>query len=166
MLLAAALTMSFVVPGQAADLSSGNYTLNVDTTLSWGSRYRLSDPDPRIIGVPAGGTAFSVNGDDGNLNFETGLSSNALKATLDVDFAYKNFGVFLRGSGFYDYELEENDRARTPISAEGMDWVGSRAELLDAFAWYKFNVGSGGGTDPRRQRQVLNWGESPSSRAV
>jgi hypothetical protein len=159
MLLAAALTMSFVVPGQAADLSSGNYTLNVDTTLSWGSRYRLSDPDPRIIGVPAGGTAFSVNGDDGNLNFETGLSSNALKATLDVDFAYKNFGVFLRGSGFYDYELEENDRARTPISAEGMDWVGSRAELLDAFAWYKFNVGSGGG-QIRAGNQVLNWGES------
>lgn len=157
--LASVLAMSIAMPGQAADLSSGNYTLNVDTTLSWGSRYRLADPDPRLIGLPAGGTAFSVNGDDGNLNFDTGIDSNALKATVDIDFAYRNFGVFLRGSGFYDYELERGDRARTPLSEEALDWVGSRGELLDAFAWFKFRVGNGG-AQVRAGQQVLNWGES------
>jgi len=158
-IVAVLLAMSFAGTGDAADLSSGNYTLNVDTTLSWGSRYRLSDPDMRLIGLPEGGTAYSVNGDDGNLNFDTGMVSNALKATIDIDYAYKNFGVFLRGSGFYDYEYEQGETARTPIPTEGLDWVGSRAELLDAFAWVRFNVGSGGG-QLRAGKQVLNWGES------
>jgi len=154
-----AMVAMFAVPGQAADLSSGNYSLNVDTTLSWGARYRLSDPDPRIIGLPAGGTAFSVNGDDGNLNFDTGIASNAFKATVDVDFAYKNFGFFVRGSGFYDYEYEKGDRARTEIPKEGLDWVGSRAELLDAFAWFKFDI-AGRNAQVRAGQQILNWGES------
>jgi hypothetical protein len=113
----------------------------------------------RLIGLPSGGTAYSVNGDDGNLNFDTGMVSNALKATIDIDYSYKNFGVFLRGSGFYDYEYEQSDRARTPIAPEGLDWVGSRAELLDAFAWFRFNVGNGG-AQIRAGKQVLNWGES------
>ncbi|MDX1582112.1 MAG: DUF1302 domain-containing protein [Thermoanaerobaculia bacterium] len=142
----------------AADLSSGNYTLNVDTTLSWGARYRVSDPDQAIVGIPAGGEAFSVNADDGTLNFD-GLSSNAMKATVDIDYSYSDFGVFLRGTGFYDYELEEEDRERTALSNDALDWSGSRAELLDAFLWYRFDLGSRGG-QIRLGQQVLNWGES------
>jgi hypothetical protein len=157
LLVVAALLFSST-PGEAADLSAGNYTLTMDTTLSWGARYRVSDPDPRIIGLPEGGQAFSVNADDGNLNFR-GLSSNALKLTIDLNYEYSNFGVFLRGSGFYDYELEQRDRLRTPLSEEALDWAGSRAELLDAFAWYRFNLGNGGG-QVRLGNQVLNWGES------
>lgn len=157
--LAAALIVLFTFQGEAADLSSESYTLNVDTTVSWGGRVRVQDTDMRIIGLPSGGKAFSVNGDDGDLNFKNGLSSNTLKATVDLDFAYKNFGVFLRGSGFYDYELEQNDRARTELSSEALDWAGSRAELLDAFAWFKFNAGSHAG-QVRAGQQVLNWGES------
>lgn len=159
LVLAAALTMLVAAQGEAADLSTESYTLNVDTTLSWGGRVRVEDTDMRLIGLPSGGTAYSVNGDDGDLNFENGLSSNTLKATLDVDFAYKNFGVFLRGSGFYDYELEQADRARTELADEALDWAGSRAELLDAFAWFKFNAGSRAG-QVRVGQQVLNWGES------
>ena len=159
MVLAAALMLFVPGSGEAADLSSGDYTLNIDTTLTWGARYRLTDPNRVLIGLPAGGDAFSVNGDDGNLNFSTGLVSNAARATVDVDFAYKNFGVFLRGTGFYDHELEEGDRERTPLSDDALDWVGTRAELLDAFLWYKFRVGGGGG-QIRAGQQVLNWGES------
>ncbi len=157
--LAVASMVVFATPGQAVDLSKGDYTLNLDTTLSWGARYRVSDPDMRLIGLPSGGTAYSVNGDDGNLNFDTGIVSNSIKATIDLDFAYKNFGVFMRGSGFYDFELEEGDRVRTPISADALNWAGSRVELLDAFAWLKFRVGNGAG-QIRAGSQVLNWGES------
>ncbi len=157
--LAVASMVVFVTPGQAVDLSSGNYTLNLDTTISWGARYRVSDRDMRLISTFEGGTAWSVNGDDGNLNFDTGIVSNTLKATIDLDYAYKNFGIFVRGSGFYDFELEDGDRERTPISKEGLDWAGSRTELLDAFAWFKFRVGNGGG-EFRVGNQVLNWGES------
>ena len=157
--LAALLALAFTLPSDAADLSKGNYTLNIDTTVSWGGRYRVEDADQALIGVPSGGTAFSVNGDDGDLNFNNGLGSNTLKATMDLDFGYKDFGVFLRGSGFYDYELMKGDRDRTPLTDEALDWAGNRAELLDAFVWYKFNLGDNGG-QIRAGQQLLNWGES------
>jgi len=157
--LTAVLFALVAAPSEAVDLSSDKVTFVIDTTLSWGFRYRLDDRDKRIIGLTSGGEAFSVNGDDGNLNFDTGLSSNALKATIDVDLRYKNIGAFVRGSGFYDFELESGDLARTELSQEALDWVGSRVELLDAYAWWKFRVGKGGG-QLRGGQQVLNWGES------
>ncbi len=153
------VTMLAALPLAAADLSTDTYKLKVDTTLAWGARYRVQDPDTRLLGLPNGGTAFSVNGDDGNLNFGTGLVSNNLRATIDIDYAYKNFGVFLRGRGAYDHVIENSDTDRTPLSADAKDWVGSRAELLDAFAWLKFKVAQHD-AQLRAGRQVLNWGES------
>lgn len=149
----------FALPVRAADLSTDKYKLKLDTTLAWGSRYRVQDPDKRLLGLPNGGSAFSVNGDDGNLNFGTGLVSNNVRATVEIDFAYRNFGVFVRGKGMYDHLIENSDRDRTPLAGDAQDWVGSRAELLDAFAWYKFNVGDRG-AQVRAGQQVLNWGES------
>jgi hypothetical protein len=152
-------TTLLAMPVGAADLSTDNFKLKLDTTLAWGTRYRVQDPDKRILGLPNGGTAFSVNGDDGNLNFGTGLVSNNLRATVDLDYSYKDFGVFLRGKGFYDHLIENGDRDRTPLARDAQDWVGSRAELLDAFAWYKFKVADHG-AQIRAGQQVLNWGES------
>lgn len=157
-LLAAAM-LALAIPAEGADFSTDRYTLKLDTSLSWGTRFRVEDADRALIGLTSGGTAFSVNGDDGNLNFGTGLASSAFRATLDLDFSYKNFGAFVRGTGFYDYAIEERGTDRTPLSPDAQDWIGSRAELLDAFAWFKFNVGSGGG-QVRLGQQVLNWGES------
>lgn len=161
------LAVLLALPGGAIDLSpqsSSKYRLNLDTTLSWGARWRVQGRDMRLIGLPSGGTAYSVNGDDGNLNFDPGITNNALKATVDVDFAYfasetSSFGVFLRGSAFYDFEVRDGDRERTPLSDPAKDWAGSRAEMLDAYAWWRFQVGSSGG-ELRLGRQVLNWGES------
>ncbi len=166
--LAAALIVVFSAPAEAIDLSSnkGSYTLNLDTTVSWGGRLRVADRDPSIISPFEGGTAWSVNGDDGNLNFEkNSLVSNSLKATIDFDFATSRnnphqFGVFLRGSGFYDFALEQNCCERTELTQEALDWAGSRVELLDAFAWWQFPLGGGRRGEIRVGRQVLNWGES------
>ena len=124
--LAVGLGTLSTAPVEAADLSIGQFQFFVDTTLSYGIRSRLDDPDQRIIGLPAGGTSYSVNGDDGNQNFDTGLASNAVKATVDIQLAYKNVGAFIRGSGFYDFELKGGKRARTPLSGPALDWVGSR----------------------------------------
>jgi len=158
--LALAITLGFLAtPAGAIDLSGQEYRLNIDTTLSWGANYRLEDRDLDLIGLPEGGNAFSVNGDDGNLNFDTGISSNAIQAIVDVDFAYKNFGFFARGFGFYDFEIEDGDRARTPLSDDALDRVGSRAELRDAFVWFNFNLGRVP-VEIRAGEQVINWGES------
>ncbi len=160
--LAAILVACLVLPTTPAfgiDLAEGkDFKLNLDTTLSWGAAYRVEDRDLSIIGPFEGGTAWSVNGDDGNLNFDKGIFSNALSATVEVELAYKNFGVFVRGFGFYDYEIENGDTERTPLTDEALDRVGSRAELLDAFAWAKFRLGSMPG-EIRVGQQVLSWGE-------
>jgi len=161
--LAIALTVVFSAPAEAIDLSgkSGNYRLNLDTTLSWGGRYRAEERDLAIIGTAAGGTAFSVNGDDGNQNFDDGsLVSNTLKATIDLSWSYEGWdahriGFFVRGSGFYDFALEGDCCARTELTQEALDWAGSRAELLDAYAWWQFPGG-----EVRVGQQVINWGES------
>ena len=161
--LVAAIIGLFTIPAEAIDLSgsSGKYRLNIDTTLSWGGRYRVEDRDPSIISPFEGGTAWSVNGDDGNLNFDKGIVSNSLKATIDVDFGVNlnnrhSMGFFVRGSGFHDFHLEDDECCeRTQLTQEALDWAGSRTELLDAYAWWDFGVG-----EIRVGRQVLNWGES------
>ncbi len=157
--LCALVTALLAAPLAAIDGRKGDFEWSWDNTVSYGLLWRLDDPDPAIVGLAAGGRAFSVNGDDGNLNYETGIASNAIKWTSELEFSYKNFGGFVRGFAFYDYENEEEDRARTPLSDDAKERVGSRAEIRDAFLYYRFDLGSRGG-EIRAGRQVINWGES------
>ena len=127
--------------------------------ITYGIGFRLRDPDQRLIGKVAGGSAFSVNGDDGNQNYNTGVFTNAVKISSEFQFSYKNFGGFVRGFAFYDIENENGDRARTPLSDAAKDRVGSRAEIRDAFAYLRFSLGPQPG-EIRAGWQVINWGES------
>ncbi len=166
-IIVTAVVLALAAPAAAVDLSpsSGKFRLKLDTTVSWGASYRLEDPDPSIISPFEGGTAWSVNGDDGNLNFKKGdFFNNAIKATVDLAYSYEGWanhraGFFVRGSSFYDFALEDSCCERTELTEEALDWVGSRTELLDAYAWWQFQVGNGAG-QIRAGRQVLNWGES------
>jgi hypothetical protein len=139
-------------PGSEFKWSWGN-------TISYGLGYRLSDPDQRLIGLAAGGTSYSVNGDDGIQNYDTGIFTNAVKLTSELQFSYKGFGGFVRAFGFYDYENETADRARTPLSNDAKERVGSRVELRDAFLYGRFKLGGRPG-ELRAGYQVINWGES------
>jgi hypothetical protein len=146
-----------------ADASSqapgGEFKWSWGNTISYGLGFRLSDPDERLIGLAAGGTAFSVNGDDGIQNYETGIFTNAVKLTSELQFSYKGFGGFVRAFGFYDYENETADRARTELSDAAKDRVGSRIEPRDAFVYGRFRLGGLPG-EVRAGYQVINWGES------
>ena len=158
--LAGILAMVFTAPAEGIDLSGkgSSFSLNLDVTLSYGARYRMEDRDPAIISQFEGGTAYSVNGDDGNLNFDKGIVSNTPKATIDLSFASDpnkkvRFGFFVRGSSFYDFALERDCCERTELTQEALDWAGNRTELLDAYAWLDFGRG-----EIRVGQQVLNWG--------
>ena len=129
-------------------------------TLTYGLGFRVADPDKRLIGVSAGGSAFSVNGDDGVQNYKKGLFTNAAKITSEFEFSYKQaVGGFVRGFAFYDFENQNGDRARTPLTDAAKDRVGARAEFRDAFLWWRFKAGSRAG-EIRGGWQVINWGES------
>ena len=113
--LAAASAVFFAMPGWAAQFEKGQFSLDLDTTVSYGATWRVDDPDARLIGLANGGRAFSVNGDDGNLNYDTGVVSNVAKITSELELNYRNFGAFFRGSAFYDIESEDGDRERTRL---------------------------------------------------
>ena len=89
-LLAGAIGMALAAGSvHAIDLSGPNYSLNIDTTVSYSTALRVADRDddnvgketfnPAIITLPieqqvqAPGR-FSNNSDDGNLNFDSGRS--------------------------------------------------------------------------------------------
>ena len=156
---ALALALLLASPLGAISWGKGELSFTWDTTISWGAQYRLDEPDPAIIGLANGGDAFSVNGDDGNLNYDTGIFSNVLKVTSEMDLRGKNAGAFVRFRAFYDYENEDGDRLRTPLSEAALERVGSRADVLDAFFWKKFDMGSRP-AEVRIGEQVLSWGES------
>jgi len=153
------LLASLAPPIHAVGGQKGDLSWSWDNTISYGLLWRLDDPDPAIVGLAAGGKAYSVNGDDGNLNYESGIASNAVKWTSELQLDYKNVGAFVRAFAFYDYENDNQDRARTPLSSEAKDRVGSRAEIRDAFVWWRFGKGGRAG-ELRVGDQVINWGES------
>lgn len=146
-------------PLAAIDGQNGEFSWSWDNTLSYGLLWRIANQDEAIVGLAAGGTAYSVNGDDGNQNYGKGIASNAIKWSSELQLGYKNFGAFARAFAFYDYENEEKERDRTALSGDALDRVGSRAEIRDAFVWGKFHLGKQPG-EVRLGRQVINWGES------
>ncbi|GMR06144.1 MAG: DUF1302 domain-containing protein [Gammaproteobacteria bacterium] len=158
-LLSVAVTVLTSGPAQAFTFSSGDLEGSFDTTISYGARWRVQDRDQSIIGKANGGTANSVNGDDGNLNYDKGLVANVLKITPELELRYKNYGAFFRGYYFYDFEVMGNDTARTPLSDAAKDEVGEKGELLDAYVWGSWDVDNKP-LDVRLGNQVINWGES------
>ncbi len=139
--------------------SSGSFTGSWDTTLTYGTAARIQDSDCNLIGVANGGCGRSPNIDDGNLNFGTGSYSRAFKAVSELGLNFGNFGVFVRGSALYDDYIENTPTERTPLSSEAKELVGAYGRLLDAFAFYKFDIGTLP-AEIRLGRQVVSWGES------
>ncbi len=136
---------------EALEFDSGEVEASLDTTVSYGATFRVADRDPEL--------AADVNGNDGDLNYKTGIVSNAFKFTSEFDLGYGDFGLFVRGSGFFDFENESGTRERTPLSAKAKRMVGKDIELLDAYATGTFDLGEVT-ADLRAGKHVLNWGES------
>ncbi|MEN8128637.1 MAG: DUF1302 domain-containing protein [Pseudomonadota bacterium] len=144
----------------AINIESGDLFGSWDTTLSYGISARVADRDDALVSVAHGGQGFSSNIDNGNLNYNDGdLFSNVIKATSEVELNYRDAGVFVRGSAFYDFQVEDGSTRRTEFSSQARDLVGSRARLLDAYGWYRFGLGDIPG-EIRVGNQVLSWGES------
>ncbi len=154
------LVMLCGTPAAAFQFELGELEGSLDSTVSYGMSWRMDDQDKDIIGLREGGNAYSSNGDDGNLNYDKGdLFSNVTKITSELALDYDNFGLFVRGSAFYDFENNDEDRERTKLSDDAKDLVGKDADLLDAYIWGNFEVGD----MPAQIRlgdQVLSWGES------
>lgn len=148
----------------SAPLSSKDFRFGpieglLDTTVAYGLMVRTEDADDDLVAEINGGSAASANGDDGTLNYDTGIVSNMVRVSQELTARYGNFGVFARGFAFYDYENEDQDRERTDLTGDGQDMVGQDADLLDHYVTARTNV-AGIPVLARLGDQVINWGQT------
>ncbi len=159
-LVAALAIVSTTVPSARAFVFDiGEIHGSFDTTVSVGGLYRLKDPDKQYYSISAGGLQRSSNADDGNLNYKKGTASFLVKANHDLQLDYKNSGLFVRGYYFNDFVNSGGTRARTPLNSDAEKIVAQGAELLDAYLYFKADLGGMAG-NLRIGQQVLSWGES------
>lgn len=158
---AIALSISAITSVQAVEYQSDDWTISFDSTWSVGASWRLDDPNPKFVGISNGGTAFSTNGDDGNLNFESGDAfSKVIKGLHELDLNYKDdFGLFTRFRYFYDAALMDDTMNFKPLTESAEGQAGKDLQLLDAFVYGSWDLG-GRYFQARLGKQVINWGES------
>lgn len=164
-------------PSRAFQFAYDELTGSFDTTVSVGVLSRASGVDRDIVAIsnagsigPTGaiafpvtggvrGSAFSANFDDGNTNFQDGSVSRVLKFTSELDVAYRNVGSFVRFSGFKDFEYKGSLDRDSTLTNKAERLVADNLNLLDAYAWMKFDLGGMPG-EIRAGEQVISWGES------
>jgi len=174
---ASATLLTMPLAAMAIPFQLGPIAATIDSTISAGVSVRTQSPDAALVGITNGGTARSVNDDDGNIAFKSGdITSANLKVSHDLEFKYQNYGVFSRVSYFYDETSSSADkledrrnaagnvvtarqRGNYELGPRGRDRLGSEFRLLDLFAYGNFDV-AGHGLSLRAGKQVINWGES------
>ena len=112
---AVSLFLAGAVSVHAFVFKLGDVNGNLDTTLSVGVMSRLQNPDPILYGLTntydgIPGKAYSVNCDDGDLNYGRGIVSVLLKVTDDLELKWNDWGVFARGYAFYDPRNDDTTR--------------------------------------------------------
>ncbi len=181
--VAVAVSLALTVPNvtQAIEISTDSWNGSWDTTVSLGSGWRMEERDDKRIGhsnllglgpgelstFPGSGVeltqgAWGNNGDDGNLNFDKGDAfSTVAKITTELGMEHDSgWGFFLRGTGFYDFELNDKPESRVkPISEAALDEQGEDYRLLDAYIYGTWDFGDGV-MQSRLGKQVVSWGES------
>ena len=140
-------------PAQAIEIGQGEVQGSLDTTISHGITWRVEGREARAKDFR------SANSNDGNLNYGRGIVSNTSKFTTDLDLGYRNFGLFVRASGFFDFENEDGMGERTSFGPVAGDLLDHEVDVLDAYVTGAFDAGDAA-VDLRVGRQVLNWGES------
>ena len=142
----------------------GDVNGSFDTTISVGMMYRLENPDPALYGIAdtfngIPGQAYSVNTDDGDLNYPKGVVSELVKGTHELQLKWKNWSAFVRGYYFYDFKNEDTTLPHTPLTHSALELAGADAVLLDNYIVGQFDSGPLPIT-LKLGRQVISWGES------
>ncbi len=159
-----AIALALMVGAPAAfafEFKSGEVTGSFDTTISFGTSWRMQGRDPALVSIMNGGTSRSPNEDDGNLNYgKNDAFSSPFKVTHELALKRNNLGLFARGSYFYDFAYQNQDvSAVTGFGQRGKDRLGADAEMLDMFVYGSFDVG-GRKLNGRLGQQLVSWGES------
>ncbi|MBU5613835.1 DUF1302 domain-containing protein [Geomonas azotofigens] len=152
-----------LVHGFQIDTGSEDVKLRWDNTFRYTLSQRVKGQNDAILKSP--------NNDDGDRNFDVGIVSNRLDILSEFDAVYKqSYGVRFSGAGWYDERYHEhldnnspgtsNRRVGTGLSDYTKRYFsGPSGELLDAFAFGKFEAGETP-VSIRAGRHTVYWGES------
>jgi hypothetical protein len=146
--------------GIEIDLLDSQIVGSFDTTLTGGVLLRAADRDDDLIGVANGGTADSVNADDGDLNYDQWDPTSAqMRANHELQLAWRRLSTFWRAYYFYDPVIKSTSTERTALSDAAKDRAGLRFKLLDAYVAADIDIADMPLT-VRAGNQVISWGES------
>ncbi|MBM7060907.1 DUF1302 domain-containing protein [Pseudomonas sp. UL073] len=166
--LAGILPLLVAVQAQAVEFSFADNEVSgsIDTTVSYGQLWRVQGQDKNND---------DINTNDGNRNFDTGLVSEVYKITSDLEATYQNYGMFVRGTAFYDTQImdkrndyldnnspiqpSQNSPKDDSFTHETRHKAGRDAQILDAYLYGNWDVADMPVTG-RVGSQVFNWGES------
>jgi hypothetical protein len=94
-----AVTSASAVDFELANGVRGSF----DSTYTVGGALRTQGRNPGLIGLVNGGRAFSINGDNGNLNFSAGdFVSLRASGVNELQLEVGNLSLFTRVNYFYD----------------------------------------------------------------
>lgn len=156
--------IGIAVPGYAFEFDTGTETkVRWDNTFKYSAAWRVKDRSNALLA--------DANLDDGNRNFGKGLVSNRLDWLTELDVTHRDIGFRLSGAAWYDDVYNhgnDNNSAATSNTTtvpnnqftSGTEKLhGRKAELLDAFAFGRFNLGDMPATI-RLGKHTLLYGES------
>ena len=113
-LLAAPLALLFFARPVGAfqfQTDDPDFAASFDNTVAIGAAWRTQGRDPALIGIANGGTARSVNDDNGDLNWPKGsLFALPVYYTGEIEMKYRNLDFFTRFDYLYDQRIEDNDK--------------------------------------------------------
>ena len=150
--------------------------ITLDTRLSSSVVIRAGNPSPLIVGIANGGQAYSVNADDGDLNYKKGdVAQFTSSITSDLTVTWKNFGLFTRANYLYDPTLDSKNFFDPADFGPGKEYpqsirdqknhdvrrhVGHAGKIYDLYVYGNFELDPKHTLNLKIGKQTINWGES------
>ncbi len=156
--------------------SNDGLVVNLNTTLSYSNDFRVGGVSSTVAykNQPPGFGFLGYNMNDGDLNFQHGMTANTFQILPILDVKDGTFGMHLSGDAYIDtmyLQSNQNDSSGTtnyfvtnnknfPSGTVAED--GRYAKLLDAFAYdsYSFGTNDEQTVTLKVGRSALLWGQS------
>ncbi len=147
--LALAIATALWLPQAGAfqiDTGNPDFRLRWDNTLKYSAAFRVKEQSDTLIA--------DVNYDDGDRNFDRGLISNRIDWLTELDGRYRDVGFRVSAAAWYDAVYNRKNDNESPFTNNSTSVAhdrftddtrelhGRNAELLDAFVYGNFDLGS------------------------
>lgn len=163
---AALVALAGAQSASAIEIDTGNsdWKLRWDNTVKYSLTGRVKSPLPSLANT----LPVTANQDDGDNNFKRGIASNRLDLFSELDLTGPSYGARVSAAAWYDEVYNgrtdnsgftSNHSPRDAFPSETRKLMGRKAEVLDAFVYGRFELGSTPAT-VRLGRHTLLWGES------